>query len=231
MIKLLEPILQLITALLKPLLDLINTILPPITKLINGIVDLFANKLIPQITKFVTNVVQKFATAFNTIKQHLDSFKAKFLDIFEKIRDGLKIPINAIISFINGLVGGVTSGLNAMIRALNKLSFDVPDWVPIIGGETFGFNLKELTAPQIPLLAQGAVIEPNKPFPAILGDQKTGTNIEAPLETIKQAVTEVLNSMALNVNINASPDTAQWFKAMQVEGEVYTRRTGLPSMS
>lgn len=231
MIKLLEPILQLITALLKPLLDLINVILPPITKLIDGIVDLFANKLIPNITKFVTNVVQRFATAFNTIKQHLDSFKAKFLDIFQKIRDGLKIPINAIIGFINGLVSGVTSGLNAMIRALNKLSFDVPDWVPLIGGETFGFNIKELTAPQIPLLAQGAVIEPNKPFPAILGDQKTGTNVEAPLDTIKQAVTEVLNSMALNVHINASPDTAQWFKAMQVEGEAYTRRTGLPSMS
>lgn len=44
----------------------------------------------------------------------------------------------------------------------------------------------------LPHLAQGAVIPPNREFLAVLGDQKHGTNIEAPLDTIKQAVAEVL---------------------------------------
>jgi len=45
-----------------------------------------------------------------------------------------------------------------------------------------------LTIPKIPMLAQGAVIPPNREFLAVLGDQKSGTNIEAPLDTIVQAV-------------------------------------------
>ena len=47
----------------------------------------------------------------------------------------------------------------------------------------------------IPKLAQGAVIPPNREFLAVLGDQKHGTNIEAPLDTIKQAVSEVMSTM------------------------------------
>ena len=40
----------------------------------------------------------------------------------------------------------------------------------------------------VPYLASGAVIPPNAPFMAVLGDQRHGTNIEAPLSTIQQAV-------------------------------------------
>ena len=44
----------------------------------------------------------------------------------------------------------------------------------------------------VPALAQGAVIPPNRQFLAMLGDQTTGTNVEAPLATIKQAMAETL---------------------------------------
>lgn len=229
-IQLLSPIIELVTTLLSPLLDLIKIILPPLTNLISGIVTLLANKVIPKINEFVNKTVQKLTTGFASIRTNLENFKNKFVEVFENIRDGIKKPINAVIGFINGLISGVTSGINSVIRAMNRLSFDIPDWVPSLGGKSFGFNIKELTAPQIPLLAQGAVIEPNKPFAAVLGDQRTGTNIEAPLDTIKQAVSEVLTEMSLNVNINASPDTRKWFSAMQIEGKAYNKRTGLPSM-
>ena len=46
---------------------------------------------------------------------------------------------------------------------------------------------------EVPYLAEGAVIPPNREFLAVLGDQKSGTNIEAPLSTIKQALRETLN--------------------------------------
>ena len=230
-ISLLQPIIDLLMVLLQPLLDLINLILPPLTELITALVRVISTKLIPQITEFAKKVVNNLSAAFTKIKTYLEDFKKKFVETFEKIRDGIKTPINAVIGFINGLISGVTNGINSVIRAMNNLSFDIPDWVPGLGGKTFGFDIRELTAPQIPLLAQGAVIEPNRPFPAILGDQRTGTNIEAPLDTIKQAVSEVLSEMALNVTINALPDTAKWFKAMQAEGKAYNRRTGQPSMA
>lgn len=230
-ISLLNPILNLVMTILQPLLDLINFILSPIIKLIEVLVGVLSDMLIPVINKFAQIITSVLATAFGVVKTILDNLKQKFIDVFEKIRDAVRNPINAVIGFINGLISGVTGGINSIVRAMNKLQFDVPDWVPGIGGKSFGFNLSELTAPQIPLLAQGAVIEPNKPFAAVLGDQKTGTNVEAPLDTIKQAVSEVLASMTLDVNVNASPDTAKWFQAMQAEGRIYNKRTGLPSMA
>ena len=73
--------------------------------------------------------------------------------------------------------------LNTLINGINNIP---------------GVNIPTLTAPQIPtvsipLLAKGAVIEPNSPFLAVLGDQRRGKNIEAPLSTIEKAVSNVLN--------------------------------------
>ena len=68
----------------------------------------------------------------------------------------------------------------------------MPDWVPGLGGETLGFHLRTLTAPQIPYLAKGAVLPANKPFLAVVGDQRHGTNVEAPLATIQEAVAVVM---------------------------------------
>lgn len=104
----------------------------------------------------------------------------------------LKGAVNGIIGLINSLLSGMAAGLNAITRALNSWSVTVPSWVPILGGKQFGFNLKPITAPQIPLLAQGAVLPANKPFLAMVGDQRHGTNIEAPLSTIQEAVALVM---------------------------------------
>ena len=106
---------------------------------------------------------------------------------------------------INGLIGGFEGGINAIIGAfegminwivdgINKLSFDVPSWVPGIGGQKFGFNLPraDFAEVKIPHLAKGAVIPPNREFLAVLGDQKHGTNVEAPDDLIKQKVMEAI---------------------------------------
>lgn len=105
---------------------------------------------------------------------------------------GLKETVNAIIGLINRMLSGFCTGINTVSGAVNKLSFKVPDWVPVIGGKQMGFDLKTVTAPQIPYLAQGAVLPANKPFMAVVGDQRHGTNIEAPLTTIQEAVALVM---------------------------------------
>ena len=46
----------------------------------------------------------------------------------------------------------------SIISALNGLSFGVPDWVPGLGGKKFGFEISQVTAPQIPLLAKGGTL-------------------------------------------------------------------------
>lgn len=106
---------------------------------------------------------------------------------------GKKVMNGLIAGFeagINGIIGMFEKMINWIVNGLNKISFDVPDWLPGIGGKTFGFNIPEVKFGRvsIPRLAKGAVIPANKQFLAVLGDQRHGTNIEAPLDTIVEAM-------------------------------------------
>ena len=64
-----------------------------------------------------------------------------FSGIWEGILAAVKIPINGVIGLINGLMNGVVAGINMVISALNTLKIDIPDWVPGLGGQTFGFSI------------------------------------------------------------------------------------------
>lgn len=115
-----------------------------------------------------------------------------FSGIWNGIVSVVKGMVNMVIGVINALISGITAGINTVINALNMLNIDVPDWVPKIGGKSFGFNIQNLTAPQIPYLAKGAVIPPNAPFMAMLGDNKKETEVVSPLSTIEQALENVM---------------------------------------
>ena len=120
------------------------------------------------------------------------AFSGNWEKAWEGIRLFLKSAVNGVITLLNSMVSRLVSALNAVVRAANKLSFTVPEWVPVIGNKRFGVNLPTISAPKIPYLAQGAVLPANKPFMAMVGDQKHGTNIEAPLSTIQEAVALVM---------------------------------------
>ena len=135
--------------------------------------------------------------AWEAIKDALGNAWAWFRDtVADPVVNGFKGMINGVIGFINGMIAGIVQGINGVIGVLNKLRFAVPDWIPGIGGKTLGFHLNPVTAPQIPYLAQGAVLPANKPFMAVVGDQRHGTNIEAPLTTIQEAVRMELGDLA-----------------------------------
>ena len=119
-------------------------------------------------------------------------FTQKFwIDLAKKCGNGL---IAGFEGAINGIISRFETMINWIVGGLNKISFDIPSWVPLIGGKKFGFNIPEAKFGRvsIPRLAEGAVIPANKEFLAVLGDQKRGTNIEAPAELIKQMVREAL---------------------------------------
>lgn len=84
--------------------------------------------------------------------------------------------------------------------------------------------------PNLPYLAQGAVIPPNKEFAAILGDQKRGINIETPLDTMIEAFNTALahNGMTGNVNVNVylEGDAKGIFRVVRTEANNYTKSTG-----
>ena len=123
-------------------------------------------------------------------------FAGDWAGAWEDLRSTLKTVVNGVISLLNSMLSRLASALNKVIGVANTLSFTVPEWVPGIGGSRFGVNMRYVSTPQIPYLAQGAVLPANKPFLAVVGDQRHGTNVEAPLETIQQAVALVMEDMA-----------------------------------
>lgn len=101
---------------------------------------------------------------------------------------------NSIVIIAESAVNAIIKGLNWLISKINTIKFTVPSWVPGVGGKSIGGHLSSLSEVHLPRLATGAVIPPNKEFLAVLGDQKSGTNIETPLATMvdafKQAMAE-----------------------------------------
>ena len=160
-----------------------------------GLLDGLASKW-ENITGWLRDLKQNFVDAWDNIRakttETFNSLGQTISDIWNGIGETIKNAVNGIIGFINRMISAVVTGINAVINALNGLSFDLPD---IFGGGHVGFNISTLTAPQIPYLAQGAVIPANREFLAVLGDQSHGTNVEAPLDTIKQAVAEVMEDL------------------------------------
>ena len=85
-------------------------------------------------------------------KRAWEGVKQIFSGVFNALLTIAKAPINAIIGVINGLI----SGVNLIIRGLNKINIKIPDWVPALGGKSFGFNLSEIG--KIAYLAKGGIL-------------------------------------------------------------------------
>ena len=122
-------------------------------------------------------------------KRAWEGVKKIFAGVFKGLVSLAKSPINAIISGFNA----VLSVVNGVIRRINSISFKItiPDWIPGIGGSWWGFNGFNIPSiGTIPYLASGAVIPPRSEFLAVLGDQKSGNNIEAPESLLRKIVRE-----------------------------------------
>lgn len=124
--------------------------------------------------------------------------KGAFTGDWNSAWDGVKKVFkgiwNSIVIIAESAVNAIIKGLNWLISKINTIKFTVPSWVPVVGGKSIGGHLSSLSEVHLPRLATGAVIPPNKEFLAVLGDQKSGTNIETPLSTMvdafKQAMAE-----------------------------------------
>ena len=119
-------------------------------------------------------------TIVSGLKELVQSLKE---EILEPIEEAFSKFYNTVVSIIEAVINGFVGIINGFIRGINK----VIDTINEIPGVNLG-TIRELDTVAIPRLATGAVIPPNREFMAVLGDQKSGTNIEAPLDTIVQAV-------------------------------------------
>ena len=125
------------------------------------------------VKKFFSGIIDFVAGVFTgNWKKAWDGIKNIFSGIWQALVGIVKAPLNAII----GLLNSVIEGINLLIKGANKV--------------TGAFGVKISTIPKLPYLATGAVIPPNAPFLAVLGDQRRGNNIEAPEGLIRKIVRE-----------------------------------------
>lgn len=180
---------------LRPLIQwIIDYILPVLVPIVNAIFDVVANA-ITGIVDLITGVIQVLTGLIDFIVgvftgdwgKAWEGIKDIFSGIINSLTSVIEFFINSAIDLINGLIGGV----NAITGVVG---------IP---------NIPSIPRVNIPKLATGAVIPPNAPFMAVLGDQKNGTNIEAPLDTIKQAVREVVGNGNGNGNGNVLHNVVQ----------------------
>ena len=131
----------------------------------NGITGFFSG-LLDGIKGVFSGLGQWFKGIFDGvvsgIKTAWDGIATWFQTLWDGICAIIKAPINAIISGFNGIIDG-----------LNSISFDIPDWVPFVGGKHFGIDLDN-----IPELAKGGVVKGGTPF--IAGE--AGAEAVIPLE-------------------------------------------------
>lgn len=112
------------------------------------------------------------------------------LEGVKKVAKGI---VNGILIIVESFINNIIRGLNWLITKINSISLKVPDWVPGIGGKGWSPHLGQMSSVTLPRLATGAVIPPNKEFLAVLGDQKSGTNIETPLATMVEAFKQAMS--------------------------------------
>lgn len=173
------------------LLSLLEYVCGKIGLDISGIIQIAKN--------YVTNL---FAILKDAVSGNVDTFVRVWQGIIEfisgtfsqdwemawtGIKDILAGVLNGIITLFENATNLCRNNINSILDLMQELtSFKLPDW---LGGFEFkGINIPRLDKIKLPRLATGAVIPPNREFLAVLGDQKQGTNIEAPAAAIEAAV-------------------------------------------
>lgn len=225
-----------------------DVVLDSLRNMINNALDWLDEKTGGKFHDIITLIKDTVTEAFDTVKGIVDSviytveevlsglikfitgaFTGDWKSAWEGVKQIFKGIFDGLVGIFGSVVNIIIRALNWLIDKMNRISFTVPNWVPGIGGRSVGINITPLREYAIPHLAQGAVIPPNREFMAVLGDQKHGTNIEAPLDTIKQAVAEVLGqngSGGKQITIVVQLNGKEMFRQMVHENDAVVRATG-----
>ncbi len=206
----------------------LGTVLPPIIREIGALFEKVFNGISKLVDKVGDNVTKILVDGIGGL---IDKVLDSIIDFVSEAGPAVNKFVDNIISAVTKLINFVISGIEYMV---NRLVIDGINGI-INGinsvGEYVGFTIpsvREFTIPRfIPKLAQGAVLPPNKPFMAVVGDQTSGVNIEAPLDTIKQALAEVMSTQEPgDIVIRYTGDLAQLGRVLKPVIEREERRVG-----
>lgn len=145
-----------------------------------------------RISEFGDKVVERFRVTRDRIKEVFQALPQWFQNaVIQPMYDFFNSLTKNIISGLNSLQNAITSILNSFNRVRATISS-----YKYSSSSSYALDRTAYApAAEVPYLARGAVIPANAPFMAVLGDQRHGTNIEAPLTTIQEAVALVMDDI------------------------------------
>lgn len=182
-------------------------------------------------------IKDKISGVWNNIKNWWNTNVAKFFTkewwanlgrkVIDGLLSGLRNAWNTVVSWVQSAIDWISNAFSSVVNFFTggggtsaQGSFSSQSAVNMQA-------MPALRAVDVPALARGAVIPPNRKFMAVLGDQKSGTNIEAPLDTIKQAVAEVLGQGSDRpITIIVQMDGKEMFRQMVRENNSQVRMNG-----
>lgn len=163
-------ILQALSPLMPPLQQLAVSIFPMISAVVGGIGQAFVNLVnlaMPPIQGFINFMMPAFQGLMtilqNVINFVTNVFTANWSAAWDNVTNIFGTIWGGIVGLVKGPINAVIGIINSAIGAINSISVTIPDWVPLVGGQTLGFNI-----PQIPMLATGGTI--TEPMLAVVGD-------------------------------------------------------------
>lgn len=152
-----------------------------------------------------------------------------FGGVFSTLEGLAKMPINGVIALLNGAI----SAINKMISGINSIQIDVPDWVPVLGGQSYSPNIPEIGS--IPYLANGGILSQGS---AVVGEAGPELLTMAGNKAVVQPLTATLDpgtaaalsqrggSQETVVSINFNGSLAQLGRLLQPHIEAETARRG-----
>lgn len=125
-----ETIYNIFTSLLQGLLNIFDSIFTTIKGVFDGIIDFIAGVFTGDWSRAWEGIKNIFVSVWNGIKGIVSSVWQFIKSIFNSLVNLVKGIVNTIWGAIKGFINLIIGGLNTLIRGINKISFDVPDWVP-----------------------------------------------------------------------------------------------------
>ena len=134
-----------------------------------------------------------------------------FVSSFNFIVDFFKNFINTAIGLFEGFVNFIISGVNMIIKALDSLSIKIPDWVPFVGGQTWGVNIPLVPSLSLPRLAKGGIVMPSAGGSLVNVAEAGRPEKVVPLDANglsagdKAVLAAVQGGSGVNIVVNAAP--------------------------